>query len=390
VSVQFALSVVLLGGAGLLVSSYAAIVKSDDVLDPNRFMTMRIELPEATMASERREAFYRQLEIHLASTPGVERVTFANVPPFLGAPVQRVTIREQNGNGATRLNAPIVRVGPAYFDALGLPLLRGTSFEPADRLQIAATAIVNHLFAERYFAGQDPIGQQIQVGSAGEAGSGAARADEARWLTVVGVSPTVRQAIASGPRPVVYLPLDAQESARQVILRSSSTAGNTVAAVRTRVAELEESALLVNVRPLAETLRNSRLQPQLIATVLGSLAAVALFLSCVGLYAITSHAVRQRTAEIGLRLALGGTPFQIVWLCMRRALMPIAMGLLVGMAGTFVVGQLLRGLLIGTSATDPTTLAALLVVLTTVTLIACFVPARQGTRVDPATTLRQD
>jgi putative ABC transport system permease protein len=254
------------------------------------------------------------------------------------------------------VNAPIIRISTGYFETLGLSLLRGRPFEPADSLQVQAAAIVNLLFAERYFAGRDPIGQQIQVGSVREAeAAGSEPANKPMWLTVVGVSPTVRQAIASGPRPVVYVPqLSAHDSATQVIVRTSFASANTIAAFRARVAELDEAAVLVNVRPLADTLRNSRLQPQLVSTVLGSLSAVALFLSCVGLYAITSHAVRQRTAEIGLRLALGGTPLQIVWLCMRRALTPIAAGLLVGLTGAFGVGQLLRGPLIGTSATDPT------------------------------------
>ena len=393
VAAQFALAVVLLGGAGLLVSSYSALLKSDDVLDASRVITMRVELPETTGSpDDRRKEFYRQLEDRLASTPGVERVAFASVAPFLAASNRPVTIRGQSTNGETTVNTPIIRISTDYFETLGLSLLRGRPFEPADSLQVPAAAIVNLLFAERYFPGRDAIGEQIQVGSAKEAeASGSGPVDKPVWLTIVGVSPTVRQAIAAGPRPVVYVPqVSAHDSGTQVILRTSFVSAKTAAAVRTHVAQLDAAAVLVNVRPLTETRKNSRLQPQLIATVLGSLGAVALFLSCVGLYAITSHAVRQRTAEIGLRLALGGTPLQIVWLCMRRALTPIAAGLLVGLAGAFGVGQLLRGLLIGTSATDPTTFAALVAVLTTVTLAACFVPARRGTKVDPASTLRQD
>jgi predicted permease len=397
VAIQFALSVVLLGGAGLLVSSYSVLLRVDDVIDAGRFTTMRIELPEeAYVTDDRRTAFYRRFEADVGSIPGVEAVALASVAPFLGASSQRVTIRGRGTDSDVSLATGSVSISSAYFETLGVALLRGSSFNPEDSTYARTVAIVNELFAERHFAGQDPLGRQIRVEPAAEPGATgstttAERTGGAEWLTVIGIAPTIRQAAPGGPRPLIYLPQhSAPALSAQVLLRMPTASASTIAEIRRRAAAIDNQVVLANVRPLAETLRNSRLQPQLIATVLGSLSLVALFLSTVGLYAITAHGVRQRTAEIGLRLALGGRPAQVIWLFMRRGLTPIVVGLVLGLAGAFGVGQVLRGLLIGTSATDPATFAALSLLLTTVTAVACFVPAQRGTRVDPVSTLRQD
>lgn len=397
VAIQFALSVVLLGGAGLLTSSYSVLLRADGAIDASRFTTMRVVLPEETYpAGDRRSAFYRRLEADLAAIPGVDGIALASAAPFLGASPQRVTIRGHGTDGDRLLAARSVSIGSNYFDVLGLALLRGRPFDPADSAHGAGVAMVNELFAERYFAGQEPLGREIRVDPvAGPDATGPVQhadgSGDSPWLTVIGIAPTIRQAAPGGPGPLIYLPQhSAPASSAQVLLRMPAASASTIAEIRRRVAALDDQVVLSNVRPLAVTLRNSRLQPQLFMTVLGSLSLIALFLSTVGLYAITAHGVRQRTAEIGLRLALGGRPAQVIWLFMRRGLMPILVGLVVGLAGAFGVGQVLRGLLIGTSATDPATFAALSLLLTTVTVAACFFPAQRGTRVDPASTLRQD
>ncbi len=393
VAAQFAFAVILLGGGGLLVQRYGALLMDDGVIDAGRYVTAGVVPPDASYPpGDGRADFYTQLEPRLAAVPGVERVAFASVTPFLPAPTRPIAIRATDTEGDRALNAQLVAVSPGYFETLGLPLLRGRSFDTVDGVPASNVAIVNALFAERHFPDGDPIGRQIRIETPADApDAGAAAPGNGPWLTVIGVAPTIRQTVASAPRPLVYVPHDgASASSAQVILRMPMQSAGTVAAVRAAVAALDEDVLLLNIRPLTEPLRNSRLQPQLIATVLGSLAFVALFLSAVGLYAIASHGVRQRTAEIGLRLALGGRPAQIVWLFVRRGLAPVAAGLCVGLAGAFGVGQLLRSRLVGTSAADPATFAVLIALLACVTAAACFVPAWRGTRVDPASTLRQD
>lgn len=395
VAIQFALAVVLLGGASLLASSYAALLRADSAIDVSRFTTMRIELPEETYAtSDRRMAFYRRLEADIASMPGVEAVAFASVAPFLGAASKRTTIRGIGAAGDTTLMAGAVTISPAYFDTLEMTLLRGHDFDATEARSGLDVAIINQLLADRFFGGEDPIGRQIRLDSSTDANATSqppGPAEEPDWLTVIGIAPTIRQAAPGGPRPLIYLPQgSAPAASAQLLIRMPTVSAGTIADIRRRVATIDDDVVVVNVRPLADTLKNSRLQPQLMATVLGSLGLIALFLSTVGLYAVTSHGVRQRTAEIGLRLALGGRPGQVVWLFVRQGMAPIAAGLLVGLTGAFMVGRLLRGLLIGTSATDPTTLAALALLLTAVTAAACVVPATRSAHVDPASTLRQD
>jgi putative ABC transport system permease protein len=322
-------------------------------------------------------------------------MSLATAVPFLGAPLRPVVIRGLETDDRATLRAPVVGVSWNYFDTLELALARGRRFNRADGVQEKDVAVVNQLFVDRYLAGHDPIGRQIRVGVAAAEGATAsdrqAELSTEPWLTVVGIAPTIRQGVAQGPRPLVYVPyFNAPDSSAHVIVRMPTAPSSTIVSIRARLADLDPDLLLTDVRPLADSLRNSRLQPQLIASVLGSLGLIALFLSAVGLYAITAHGVRQRTTEIGLRLALGGRPAQIIWLFMRRGMAPIAAGLVVGLGGALGVGQLLRGLLIGTTATDPATFIELSLLLTAVTLTACFVPARRGARVDPAATLRQD
>lgn len=389
VAIQFALAVVLLGGAGLLTSSYGALLRVDGVIDARRFTTMRLQLPEETYPSDgHRSSFYRRLEEDLASTPGVERVALASTPPFLGASARRATFRGRGVDETTGVPTRSVAVSSGYFDTLGLALVKGRPFDEADGGPQRGVAIVNELFAERHFAGQDPLGQEIRL--APEAGAAnAERPDTSPWLAVVGIAPTIRQAAPGGPGPIVYVPQhSAPALSAVIILRTAST--SPVAEIRRRVGAIDDQVVLTNVQPLTTTLKNSRLQPQLIATVIGSLGLVALFLSTVGLYAITAHGVAQRRAEIGLRLALGGRPAQVIWLFVRRGLTPIVLGLAVGLAGALGVGQLLRGALIGTSPADPATFMALSLLLVVVTLTACFFPALRGARVDPASILRQD
>jgi putative ABC transport system permease protein len=355
-----------------------------------------VVLPEATYPpGNRRAAFYRQLEGDLAGIPSAERVSLASVAPLLGAPTRRMAIRGSGTDGDAALTAAMVEVGVEDFDTVEIALLRGRPCDRADSLESRNVAVVNALVAERFLAGQDPIGPQVRVSSAEDRATGPGhpveRSGDAAWLTVIGVSPTIRHAIAAGHRPVVYVPhLRTPDLSVQVLLRTRAFSASMIRGIQTRVAVLDERVLVSNVRPLADSLRHSRLQSHLIATVLGSLGLIALLLSAVGLYAITDHGVRQCTTEIGILLALGGQPAQVVWLFMRRGLAPIPVGLLLGLAGALGVGQLLRAFLIGTAPTDAATFAALSVLLTTVTVTACLVPTLSGTRPDPAATLRKD
>ena len=197
--------------------------------------------------------------------------------------------------------------------------------------------------------------------------------------------------MASGARPAVYLPLRTHAGAGAAILAGRVAHPATLAPLlRKTVASLDPSVTLHNVRPLNELLADSRLQPRLVGTVLSAFAMIALLLSMVGLYAMTAYAVLQRTHEIGVRMALGAQPRQVVWLFVRCALLPLGIGLFLGLVGAFLAGQLLRGILIQTGVTGWTTIGFIVLLFVSVALAACFFPARKAARLDPLSVLRYE
>jgi hypothetical protein len=258
------------------------------------------------------------------------------------------------------------------------------------------TAVVNQRFVEVYLPGEDAIGRQIRLDAEVRARRGQAAPienDQAAgpWLTIVGVAPTIRQAMAAGPRPVVYVPYRSELAlSTRLVVRGRANTRDVGMALRTLVARVDPSAILSDIKPLADAQRNSRLQPQLFASMFGLFGVIALALSAIGLYAVTAYAVTRRTREVGVRMALGARPAQVVILFLRQGLGPLGTGLAFGLIGAIGLGRLLESVLIRTSAVDPVTLVLLAVLLVGVCLTACFIPALRASAVDPAATLRHD
>ena len=245
--------------------------------------------------------------------------------------------------------------------------------------------MVNQRFVELFYPNDDPVGRVIRLS---DTNSDPAAAP---WLTIVGVAPTIRQRVAAGTRPVVYLPLASHGGARaSIVVGHLSDLTGIVPVLRREIGAADPDVTLYNVRPLTELLDDSRLQPRLIGTVIAVIASIALLLSVVGLYAFTAYAVQQRTHEIGVRMALGAQPSQVVRLFVKRGLLPLGIGLLIGLVGAFAVGRLLQGLLIHTSPTDPVTLVFITLLLVVVSVAACFLPARKAANLDPLAVLRYD
>lgn len=384
VAAQFALTTILLGGAGLLVRSFVALYEVDSIVDTSPLMTMRLELPERLDSPERRAVLYSQLEEHIGASPNVASATLASALPFLGAPRRSLTILD---NGTSADAPPLVAtiaIGANYFDTLGVSLLHGRPFEDVDGAPGRDVAIVNRLFVDRYLAEGAAIGRQIRLTLQDQGGASA-------WLTIVGVSPTIRQAVASGPRPVVYVPHRAEHGAStRLIVRSVADPKDVSDGLRKTLAAIDDEVVLSGAAPLDDALRNSRLQPQIMTSLLGAFGTIALILAGIGLYAITAYAVGQRTREIGVRMALGARPSQVVGHFMRRGLTPIGFGVAIGLLGAVGVGAVLRSLIGQTAAADPIALVSLVILLTSVAVSACFVPARRAARIDPAVTLRHD
>jgi ABC-type antimicrobial peptide transport system permease subunit len=234
-----------------------------------------------------------------------------------------------------------------------------------------------------FFPNDEPVGRRIRLSTL----DGPVTAPLA-WATIVGISPTIRQQYLQDLDPVVYVPDRADSSGATLLVRGPSAASAVAPAIRAAVYALDPDLAVNAIRPLEASMTQSRWGHRVFGGMLTVFAGVALALAAVGLYAVTAYAVVQRTQEIGVRMALGARAGAVVWLFVRRTILPLAIGLSLGLAGALGVGRLLRSYLIQTSPTDPMTLVGIAILLTAVSSAACFFPARRAARLDPVAALR--
>jgi putative ABC transport system permease protein len=381
-TVEVALTLVLLAGAGLMMRSFLVVYRADSIVDAARIVAMPVSLPTQThRTAEQRVAAFERLRQRLESMRDVSASAWASVVPFAGGPSRLMSIdgrRPAPGDAQPIVSYVTIRGG--YFDTLGLRLLRGRTFTERD----AESAIVNQRLATLFFPDEDPIGRRICLAVAG-----AAATSPSACATIVGVSPTIRQQYFQDIDPVVYVPARADASDLMLIVRSESP--DTVAPlIRAEVFALDEAIALNAVLPLERAMTQSRWGHRVFGGMLTVFALVGLLLGAVGLYAVTAFAVVQRTQEIGVRMALGAWPGAVVWLFVRRASLPVGLGLAAGLAGSLAVGRVLQRFLIQTSPAEPTILAGIAVLLVAVCFTAAFFPARRATRVDPLAALRYE
>jgi predicted permease len=386
---ELALTVILLAGAGLLIRSALVLYEVDQLVRASDVLIAQVTMPATKYSTpQERMAFYERLEQRLVSLPSVASAALGNAPPFFGARGTRDVVLDDDAEGvlAGGRRAVTVPIGARYFETLGLSLRRGRPFGTDDGLPGHETAIVNERFAALYLTGQDPIGRRIRLTEERSPGT-APRA----WLTIVGLSPSIRHSPASDAGPVVYLPLRAQPGASiTLMVRGGGDSTAVAPAVREQVRMLDADLPLHNILTLERLSQLSRWTHRFGGSMLGLFAGVAMLLSALGLYAVTAYGVTQRTSEIGIRVALGATRSQITWLFLKDTLIQLGVGLTLGIAGSIVVGQLLRGLLVQTSALDPLTFMTVIVLSAVVGVIACLVPTRRASALDPAITLRHD
>jgi putative ABC transport system permease protein len=386
VVVQLALTLVLLAGAGLMVRSFLALYRLDLGIDGARLIVMQLTLPERKYATlETRRLFYERLEIGLASTPGLAAAAVATQPPAGGAGRREVEIDGRSRARGTRApNAMTLLVGDGYFEAIGAPLRLGRAFDGRDGLAGAERAIVNEEFAARLFTGEDPIGRRVRLTGGPTEGVGP-------WLTIVGVARNVLQGDGreAGRPPVIYLPWR-QEAPRSAVIvgRSAGDPATLAVPLRQAVQRVDADLPVYNVQTFDALLAEQRWGWRVFGTLFAILAGIALMLSSIGIYAVMAYSVAQRRQEIGIRMALGASRRDIAMDVLYTALAQLAVGLSIGLAGSWGVSQLLKSLLVAGTSSDPFTFAFIIGVLVTVTLAACFVPARRAAKVDPLVALR--
>jgi putative ABC transport system permease protein len=265
----------------------------------------------------------------------------------------------------------------------------GRAFDPADGTPGHESAIVNQRFVAMQFGTEDPLGRRITLVDANQA----VQNSPPTTATIVGIAPTIRQRnfAENDPDPVVYLPYRADpQRGIWLVVRSTGTPASVTATVREEMRAIEPDLPLFGIQTLDETLAQRRWPFRVFGTMFAIFAVIALILSAVGLYAVTAYSVTQRTAEIGVRMALGAQANDVLWLVLRRSLVQLAIGVPIGVAGTFGVGKVLESLLIQTSARDPMTIGSITALMIAVSIAACIWPARRAMRLDPVNALRYE
>jgi ABC-type antimicrobial peptide transport system permease subunit len=243
--------------------------------------------------------------------------------------------------------------------------------------------IVNERFVARYLPGQDAIGRRIRLIDRGSPAASTA------WLTIAGIAPTIRHSPAGDARPVVYRPLRSQPAATvRLMMRSRDSSAAAVSVLREEVRTLDADVALHGISTLERLSQQSRWTQRALSSLLGLFAAIATLLSAMGLYAVTAYSISQRTSEIGIRMALGAQRRQVSWLFVRGTLVHVGLGLTIGVAGAAAVGQVLRGVLVQTQVLDAMTFATVVVLLASVSVIACLAPTWRASALDPAVALR--
>ena len=392
------LTVVLLAGAGLMMRSFLTLYQLDLGVDGDRILTARLQLVNQKYPEpEQRVTFIDAVTERLQAMPGVLAASVASNLPLGGGDRLTLAIDGRPTEADTPLpEVSVVEVGDDYLASIGLDTLVGRGLTRRDGLPGSEAVVVNTRFVARFLDGEEVLGHRIRLDlEDDEDGNGddGSSSPPHPWLTIVGVSPTVRQTAFQETEPdaVVYRRHRlAPGSSLAIQVYASGNAGALVPQLREAVSAVDRDLPIFDAFTLSEGLAEQRWPFRIFGTMFAIFAVIALVLSAVGIYAVTAYSITQRTQEIGLRMALGAQPGQVVWMVMRRGLIQLAIGLSIGLVGAAGVGQVMQGLLVQISPTDPVTLAMILLVLGSVTVLACLGPARRAALLDPANALRPE
>ena len=389
---QLALTLVLLAGAGLMLRSFLTMYTMDIGIDPSRLVASGMIIPATKYPGwEDRTRFLQAIDDRLASGAEIEMATTASALPFSGGAVRQLEIDGRTALPGERLpEVTMLSVGSRYFDTIGVPLARGRAFTNEDGGPGRLIAIVNQRLIDQHFKGQDPIGRVIRL-SQDVVGS-----EKAEWLTVVGVVPNIRQRNNNQerePDPIAYIPHRQNTTmarAANVIARTRIDPAQASQLLRQSMMKVDPDQALATPRTMEEALAQQRWMLRVFSTMFGFFAVMALVLAAVGLYAVTAYSVTQHTRDIGMRMVLGAKAGQVIWLFLKRSLVQLAIGLVIGLVAALALGRVLQEFLVQTSSRDPVTLATIVALLVVVAFAACVGPARRATRLDPLHALRHE
>lgn len=395
VASEFALALMLLVGAGLMIRSIVALNEVDPGFNPDRTLTMVVSVAGTQeFEPSRRMPFYQEVVQRIQSMGGVRSVSAINHIPLAGD-LWGIPYLVEGRPVPKRGEVPgaVYRVVlPGYFETMQIPLLRGRDFTANDNVNAPGVVIINQTFAKQYWGEEDPVGKRVALTDT---------LADAKWLTVVGVIKDVKQDEWTGPVDLeFYIPCLQDKtyiadepfavSSLTLVVRTWGNPNETVPAIRNAVWSIDKNVTISEVQTLEEIVSRVNAQSRFYLVLLGSFAAVALVLAGVGMYAVMSYSVAQRTHEIGIRMALGAGQSDVLKLIVQQGLVVAVLGAAFGLAGSLLATKLMLSFLYGVQPRDPLTIAAVWVVLTSVALLACYIPARRATRVDPMVALRYE
>ena len=382
---EIALSLMLLIGAGLFIRSFAALLKSDPGFNPEGIITANLNLPVAKYKDEpQRAAFYTDLVQRVKTLPGVQSAAVVNYIPLGGSNSSDVFLIE----GAPEPKAGQENVGryrvctPDYFQTMGISILKGRGFSDQDKAGLLPVVVVNETLARKYWPAGDALGKRIRFYGPLE---------RAPWMEIVGIIQDVKHELNSPVTPEYYLP-HSQDSWNAMVLvaRTSVDPGSIAAPIRQQVLAIDKDQPVFDVKTMKEVRAISISVYSIASVTMTVFAIVALLLAAVGIYGVMAFAVSQRTQEIGIRMALGARALDVLKLVLRNGMFLAVIGAIVGLAGAFAITRFMSSLLFGVSPTDIVTFASVTAGLLLIALLACYLPARRATKVDPLVALRYE
>ena len=381
---QISIAIVLLIGAGLMAKSLWALMHVSPGFRANGILTARLSLPPRYSDNRKIVTFERELRETLSRKPGMQSVGLATYVPLGGLDNDSSFIIEG------RPPLPVGMYNPAdyrpasagYFETIGIPLRRGRTFTPADTADAPWVTVINESMARKYWGGQDPIGNRLQLGPSEP------------WRVVIGVvGDVLHEGLDGEKRPEMYFPMDQSfntESSPTVVVRTTLDPGAAAGELRETVAAMDRTIAIDRIQPMEQLVSGSAAQPRFRTVILAAFSLLALVMASIGIYGVMNYLVIQRTREFAIRMSMGATRADVLRLVLGRAARLIGAGLCLGLAGSVGLVRVIAGLLFGTAPLDPVAFAAAPTLLAGVALAASYLPASRATRVDPMVALRCD
>ena len=377
---EVALAIVLLVGAGLILRSFASLLAVDPGFRTANVITMDLRLPGNRYAERpARDGFYQRAFAEIRAVPGVQDVGAAVVTPLTGnnwtSPFERPEHPVPPGERPPEVGWQVASNG--YFKALQIPLVAGRLFDERDTPQAPPVVIISEAIQRQFFPNESPVGKRVRQGD--------------QTAEIVGVVGNIRRAgLRDVPRADMYFPFETNQPGQiSLFVRTSSDPERSLQPLKAAIRRVERYATVEEAQTLAHVASESERVTRVILWLLGVFALTSLALAAVGIYGVMSYAVRQRTREIGTRIALGATRRNILWLVLQQGATIAAVGTVVGLATGLGATRFLSSILYGVSKTDPVTLGGAVVTLVVTIMLACYVPARRAASVDPAKTLAE-